>query len=322
MTELFLAYLAQHDDGAWLRLLDRIEGGIHPVDRVATRIWLHFFPLALQQAMARPDAADLGRRMTLAGRWRLAEQLDTSHAFLYGHQFWAHARQAVLEHADRAAAPGSLDLGAQIHDAAGRAARAAGVEASLTLGITTVAMRSLQQVGFEALAASAATPVAPGAWRGRSADDVVAERERAPRRGWLAKLRGTVNQSAVVFDERDPQARFPIIHSQHLTTAAALDTRDHRARDPRCSEGPLPVHCRSCSCGTCWVGVLAGASRLSPMDDRERAKLVECGVDFSTGVPPVRLACMAQADGPISIVIPPWNGLVGRVLTRTAAQTR
>ena len=70
---------------------------IHPVDRVATRIWFHLYPLALQRAMARPDAADLARRMTLAGRWSLADQVHTSHRLLYAHRFWAAVRQAVDE---------------------------------------------------------------------------------------------------------------------------------------------------------------------------------------------------------------------------------
>jgi hypothetical protein len=74
------------------------------------------------------------------------------------------------------------------------------------------------------------------------------------------------------------------------------------------------------------VGVLSGADTLTPMDERERAKLAECGVHQDAeprGGPAtvIRLACMTQADGPVSIVIPPWNGLVGRVLTRVRAGT-
>ena len=68
----------------------------------------------------------------------------------------------------------------------------------------------------------------------------------------------------VTFDERGPANGSPSIASQHVTTAAALDTRDYRREDPRCTEGPIPVQCRSCSCGTCWVGILDGAERLSP----------------------------------------------------------
>ena len=321
MKELFLAFLAQHDDAAWLRAIERIDSSIHPVDRTATRIWFHFYPLALEQLMRRPDAADLARQMTLAGRWRLAEQIDDSHHFLYGHQHWPHAKAAVLDYVGGNAPPSSLDLGAQIHELAARTARAAGVAAGEVTGIAAVALRTLQQVGPDALAASAGAPVAAGSYKGRTPDQVLALRERGDRKGFLRFFSGPAAQSRVTLNERDPTATFPIIHSQHLTTAAALDTRDYRDRDRRCSEGPIPVHCRSCSCGTCWVGVLGGGDKLSPMDPRERAKLLECGIRFESDRPPIRLSCTTQAAGAVSIVIPPWNGLLGRVLTRIASQT-
>ena len=53
MTDtLFLAFLAQHDDEAWHRVVDRLEQAIHPVDRQATRIWFHLFPMRLQRAVS------------------------------------------------------------------------------------------------------------------------------------------------------------------------------------------------------------------------------------------------------------------------------
>lgn len=314
MRELFLAFLAQHDDAAWLRVIDRVQPSIHPVDRAATRIWFHFFPLALQRAMEQPAAADLARLMTLAGRWRLAEQIDRSHAFLYGHQYWRHARRVVLEYSEAPGAPGSLDLGAQIHEAAQRAAQSAGADPPLLVGITAVALRTLQQVGPEALAASPGDVLGPGIYEGKTADEVLALRQRQDPQGLFGFLRGNRKQWTVTFNERLPAARFPLIHSQHLTTAAALDARQYRAADPRCSEGPIPVQCRSCSCGTCWVGVLSGAETLSAMETREREKLAEIGVEAEGSHPQMRLACMTQAFGAVSIVIPPWNGLVGRVL--------
>jgi ferredoxin len=320
VKELFLAFLAQHDDGAWLRAVDRISASIHPVDRVATRIWFHFYPLTLQELMARPDASSLARRMTLAGRWNLAEQIDTSHRFLFGHQHWPRARAAVLGYVESAASPGSLDLGAQIREIAARSADDSGVDVDELLGITAIALRTLQQVGPAALAASDGVASAPGAYRGRTADQVVQARGRPSQRPWR-RLFQPVDRSVVTLDEREPSARFPIIHSQHLTTAAAADEREYRGIDPRCSEGPIPVHCRSCSCGTCWVGILAGEEHLAPMDARERAKLAECGVRDDVGPLPIRLACMTEVNGPVSIVIPPWNGLLGRVVSQLASQT-
>lgn len=313
MTELFLAFLAGHDDAAWLRVIDRIAGAIHPVDRAATRIWFHFYPLALERAMARPDAAALARRMTLAGRWRLSDQIETSHRFLFGHRYWPAARRAVLEYAAGPESPSSLDLAAQIQEVAARAAAREGVPVAEMVGIAAVAMRTLQQVGVEALSASTAARMPEGAWAGLDADAVVRQRAARHRTRWWRGWTAGATRSFVIFDERQPDARFPIIHSQHLTTAAALDRRDHRSRDARCSEGPIPVHCRSCSCGTCWVGVIDGAEVLSPMERREREKLADCGIEVDEQTP-IRLACMAQANGSVSIVIPPWNGLLRRVL--------
>ena len=309
MRDLFLAFLAPHDDGSWLRLIDRLEMSIHPVDRAATRIWFHFYPLVLQRAMEQPDAADLARRMTLAGRWKLADQVASSHRFLYGHRYWEEVRQAAIDHVDATDVPGSLDLGAQVHAIARRAAAAASVDVALLLGISAVALRTLQQVGPERMSAA---PGAPKRLPTAAPDTMLRQRERQSPRlfGWL-KGPGRVD---VVFDEHRQDARFPLIPSQHLTTAAALDTRPWRDVDSRCSEGPIPVQCRSCSCGTCWIGVLGGAERLSPMDARERDKLRECGVVVEGSHPVMRLSCMTQAFGRTTIVIPPWNGLVGRVL--------
>jgi ferredoxin len=317
VSELFLAYLGQHDDGAWHRAIDRIERAIHPVDRTAIRIWLHFYPLALQRVMARPDAATLARKMTLAGRWSLADQVDTSHRFLFGHRYWSQARDAVLAYASASTAPDSLDLGMQIQAIAQRVANDTGAPAEQVVAITAVAMRTLQQVGPAALLASTGAPRDEGAYRGLTADDVMRLRERRRNKAWLGFFGGASSQqSMVTFDERSPEGKFPLVHSQHLTTAAALDTRQFRLSDPRCSEGPIPVHCRSCSCGTCWVGVLAGAENTGPMEARERDKLRECGVEVEGERPEIRLACMTQATGPVSIVIPPWNGLLGRAIRK------
>lgn len=316
--ELFSAFLAQHDDGAWLRAVDRLARTIHPVDRVATRVWFHFYPLALDRLMAAPGAAARARRMTLSGNWRLADQIDTSHHFLYGHQYWPLVKRAVFDFARSTHTPGSLDLAAQTQEVAEHAARGSKVPAAVLMGIAAVALRTLQQVGAQAFAMSPGTVVHAGAWHGRSADDVLRARERQDSQGALGFLRGARKQWTVIFDERDRDARFPLVSTQYITTAAALDTRDYRAADPRCSQGPIPVHCQSCSCGTCWVGVIGGADRLSPVEPAERAKLAECGyIETDESHPPVRLACQAQAHGRVALVIPPWNGVLARASRTT-----
>jgi ferredoxin len=91
-------------------------------------------------------------------------------------------------------------------------------------------------------------------------------------------------------------------------------------KDRRCTpgEGPIPVECRAASCGTCWVGVLGGAEKLSPVVDRdERRRMQVFGYLASTEDRPlIRLACQAKAHGAVSIVIPPWNGVFATCLRR------
>jgi ferredoxin len=57
-----------------------------------------------------------------------------------------------------------------------------------------------------------------------------------------------------------------------------------------------------CSCGTCWVHVVAGAEHLSPIDGRERMVL---GHERSTAG--ARLACQARVEGPVTVKIPRWS---------------
>jgi ferredoxin len=126
-------------------------------------------------------------------------------------------------------------------------------------------------------------------------------------------FRGIKARYTVTIDERRDDARFPAINQQHLTTASANDTRKYPAAPRRCHEGPIPVQCRTASCGTCWVGVLGGGGKLSVVDEMEARRMKEFGYINSTDPRPViRLACMALTSGNVSIVIPPWNGFVGK----------
>lgn len=309
-ASLFLAYLAQFDDQAWHRVVDRLDAAIHPVDRTATRIWFHFFPLRLQQALdAAADPQALARRLLLRGRWRLSEQIDTAHTFLYGHRYWGEVRNAVVRFAEGPDVPGSLDPGALVQQIAHSVAADAHVDVSWLVGITAVAVRTLQQTGLDAFRSTPARPAVRESWARLKPDQVLARRAKDDAQGLLGFLRGDRKIWTVTFDEQDPEARFPLVHSQHITTAAACDPRDHRGRDERLTEGAIPVQCRSASCGSCRIGVLGGADKLSPVEPRERAVLSECGYASSAEERPViRLACQAQAFGAVSIVVPPWNG--------------
>jgi hypothetical protein len=63
------------------------------------------------------------------------------------------------------------------------------------------------------------------------------------------------------------------------------------------------------------VGVLGGAEKISDVGAREGKKIKEFGyTDTAEPRPLIRLACQAQANGAVSIVIPPWNGQFGKYL--------
>jgi ferredoxin len=312
---LFEAFLNRHDDKAWREIVHTLLPFIHEVDRTATEIWFYFFPLALLRGLEQADDPEqLARKLSLEGSFLLKDQIDSSHEFLYGHRYWARVKAAVSELAASRNAPASLDLTAQIRGVASKVASEEQVDASRVVGITAVAFVTLQQVGATAFKS------APGAVcksSEKSPEQILKERARNDKQPLLASLFYPDKIFSIIFDEHDPAAKFKLINTQHLTTAAANDKREHHSRDPRCvlGEGPIPVQCRSAACGTCWVGVLAGAEKLSEVAGLEWRKITEFGyIDTDEPRPLIRLACQAQAFGNVTIVIPPWNGVFGKFI--------
>jgi ferredoxin len=314
--------LCRHDAAAWRSAIDAIAPDIHEVDRAATRIWFAFWPLELHLALYQgPGAersngpappADIARGLGLMGRWRLAEQVDESHRFLYAHRYWPQVKATVSSDRDW---PEPLPaLVAAVADAASRRAR---TDREMLLGMSAVALMTLRQVGPEAFRASPGQLHLSPAARRRSPRQVLRRRAKNDWQGLLGFMRGLKKRWTVTFDENDPGARFPLINGQEIATAARADGREYRSKEPRCTpgEGPIPVECRAASCGTCWVGVLAGAEKLSPVVDRdERKRMAVFGYCHTSEARPIiRLACQARAFGAVSVVIPPWNGFVGKI---------
>ena len=63
------------------------------------------------------------------------------------------------------------------------------------------------------------------------------------------------------------------------------------------------------------MGVLGGAEKLAAVGARESTRIKEFGyIDTAEAKPLIRLACQAQAQGAVSIVIPPWNGFFGKYM--------
>jgi ferredoxin len=314
----FENFLRRHDEGgAWAHALAELLPSVHEVDRNATQIWFAFFPLALARALEQADDAEaLARRLLLQGNYRLRDQIDTSHAFLYGHRFWPEARRAVLTRAAAFDGEGAT-LSEEILPAARQAAAAAGADESLVVGITAVAFMTARQAGLAALGAAPGEVDARVKSDRRSPDEVLRRRARDDSQGLFGFLRTTDKRWTVVWDESRGDARFKMMHRQEVASASPNDTRDWSQVDPRCTvdEGPIPVQCRSASCGTCWVGVLGGAEKLSPVAARERKVMRQLGyIDTDEPRPLIRLSCQAQGEGAVSIRIPPWNGVFGKLL--------
>jgi len=314
---LFEAFLNQHDSDAWTDTINKLIPKIHSVDKNATKIWFAFFPLTLAKAFqSSSDPVELARKLQLKGSYHLKDHIDSSHTFFYGHRYWPEVKSAIIEQASSNKAPSSLELTAQISDIANNIAKKLSVDSSLVIAITAVAFMTLQQVGIAAFKMSPGKVLIDSKVAKKSPDDILANRAKDDNQGLIMQFLRTIDKVwTVTFNENDPQCTFKLINGQDIAMAGASDKRNHKDRDPRCVEGPVPVECRSAACGTCWVGILGGAEKLAPVTAREKKRIREFGyINTDETHPVIRLACVTNANGALSIVVPPWNGVFGRKL--------
>lgn len=311
----FENFLNQHDEEAWAATLTTLLRSIHEVDQNATQIWFAFYPLALFQALEQAEDPDrLRQQLLMQGTFYLKDQIDSSHAFLYGHRYWPEVKKAVESHAREFQKHGSL--ADQILEVAGSVAKQLKTDGSLVVGITAVAFMTVRQAGLEAFKKAPGKMLIDHKHARRSPEQVLRERAKDDSQGLLGFLRTVNKKWTVTYDENDDRATYRMNHVQDLAWGAAEDrSRNWREIDPRRVEGPIPVECRSASCGTCWVGILGGAEKLSDVASREGKKIKEFGyIETSEPKPLIRLACQAQTHGAVSLVIPPWNGVFGKYL--------
>ena len=332
----FEKFLNQHDEEAWSATLATLLRSIHEVDRNATQIWFAFYPLSLFRALQQSaDRDKLAQQLLLQGDYELKDQVDRSHKFLYGHRFWPQVKAAVEQHADKwprlqsvSPAISPTEVGATLADqilaVTHAAAQAAKKDESLLVGIMAVAFMTVQQAGLAAFKNAPGTIGIDSKQTKKSPEQVLRERAKVDSQGLLGFLKTVNKQFTVTHDENDDKAKYKLNDGQDLAWGAANDrARDWVALDPRRMEGPIPVECRSASCGTCWVGVLGGADRLNGVAVREGKKIKEFGyIDTAEPKPLIRLACQAQAQGAVSVVIPPWNGQFGRHLRALKAEAQ
>jgi ferredoxin len=313
----FETFLNQHDEEAWSATVAALLRSVHEVDKAATQIWFVFYPLglfyALQQAA---DTEQLARQLLMQGNYYLKDQIDSSHTFLFGHRYWPEVKKFVERSADSFDPSASNSLANQIVAVARDLATSLKVDQSLLVGITAVAFMTVRQAGLAAFKAARGEIAIDQKHAKRSPSQILKARAKDDSQGLLGFLKTVDKKWTVTFDENDDLAKYKLNEAQDLAWGAADDhSRDWRAIDPRRVEGPIPVECRSASCGTCWVGILGGAEKLSDVAAREGKKIKEFGyIDTGEPKPLIRLACQAQAHGAVSIVIPPWNGVFGKYL--------
>lgn len=313
----FEQFLAGHDEEAWAAALTTLLRSVHEVDKNATQIWFSFFPLSLFCAFEAADDPDLlAAQLLVRGVYPLRQQVDSSHKFLYGHRYWPEVKKAVEALALNFAAGDTGGLPDYILKVAGNVAQNLKLDQSLTVGITAVAFMTVRQAGMPAFKDAKGEMLLDRRHAKKSADEVLRERAVDDGQGLFGFLKTVDKKWTVTHDENDDAAKYKLNNAQDLAWGAEADrSRNWREIDPRRPEGPIPVECRSASCGTCWVGVLGGAEKLSDVAVREGKKIKEFGyVDTTEPKPLIRLACQAQALGAVSIVIPPWNGVFGKYL--------
>jgi len=313
----FEQFLAGHDEEAWAAALTTLLRSVHEVDKNATQIWFSFFPLSLFCAFEATDDPDLlAAQLLVRGVYPLKEQVDSSHKFLYGHRYWPEVKKAVEALASNFAAGDTGGLSDQILKLAREVAQSRKIDESLTVGITAVAFMTVRQAGLPAFKDAKGEMLLDRRHAKKSADEVLRQRAVDDGQGLFGFLKTVDKKWTVTHDENDDAAKYKLNNAQDLAWGAEADrSRNWREIDPRRPEGPIPVECRSASCGTCWVGVLGGAEKLSDVAVREGKKIKEFGyIDTTEPKPLIRLACQAQALGAVSVVIPPWNGVFGKYL--------
>lgn len=320
MSNAFIESLAGHNESEWLAAVASLASDIHTVDRDATQVWFRFYPLDLVRYLnSAEDAEEAKKGLAMQGDFGLADKIDTSHRFLYGHRFWPQVKAAVAARAEGGEAGAITD---EIRGIAKQVASDAKTKESLSLGIAAVGLMTLTQVGPEAFKAAPGIAAKPSGLMAKSPESIVAERAKDDSQGIFGFLKTVDKEFSVVRDEYSG-GRFKVINEEEIASASQKDhSQDWQSMDERCWDGPVPIECTSASCGTCWVGVLGGAEKLSEPSARERKQMKVFGYNQpEVDKPFIRLACQAKATGNVTIVVPPWNAVFGKKVRQNVEES-
>ncbi|MBP6005237.1 MAG: (2Fe-2S)-binding protein [Pyrinomonadaceae bacterium] len=307
-------YLSKFNETDWLAAVETLLPEIHEVDRNAVQIWFRFYPLELmRQIAAGEDREEVIRGFALQGNFELKDQIDTSHHFLYGHRYWKTVKAAIEAEA-AVFTDQTPELADEIRDIAKLVAEKLSVEPQMIIAMVAIGLATLNQAGLDAVKAATGEVKKPAGIMAKSPNAVIAERAADDSQGLLGFLKTINKRFSVHFSSVNSSGKFPIMQAQEITGASANDrSQDWQKQDDRCWEGPVPVECTAASCGTCWVGVLGGQEKLSEVTPRERRQMKVFGYNQGDDAKPfLRLACQPVAEGNVTIVIPPWNGVFGK----------
>lgn len=314
MNNNYTEFLNKFSENDWLKTLEILLPEIHAVDRNATQIWLRFYPLALFRTLeAAENKAEVIQNFVMQGDYALIDQIDSSHNFLYGHRYWNDVKQAIAARVNSFNNE-NTDLATEIKQIAQTASEKTKADKSLLIGITAVGLMTLVQSGLENFQSAKGIVEKPKGLLAKSPDQIVRERAKDDSQGLLGFLKTVNKEFSVNYNGLAGEGKFKVFYDEELASGAQRDqSKNWLATDPRCGESVIPVECRSAACGTCWVGVLGGAEKLSDVSPRERKQMMIHGYRQGDEQKPLlRLACQARAEGAVSIVIPPWNGVFGK----------
>lgn len=314
MTESFENFLNSFDEKTWLAALTDLLAEIHAVDRNGVQIWFRFYPLELFRTLQAAENRDeLVQKFVLQGDYELKNQIDSSHKFLYGHRFWKEVKNAIVGRAESFKNE-NADLAGEIRQIAKSVTENLKVDASLPVAISAVGLMTLVQTGFDAFKNAEGKVYLDKNQIKLSPEKILAQRAKDDSQGFFGFLKTVNKEWTVVYDENQSSAKFRLFNDEEIASGAARDqSQNWVEKDARCIEGVIPVECRSAACGTCWVGVLGGAEKLSDVAPREEKQMKVFGYNQPKEAKPfLRLACQARAQGAVSIVIPPWNGVFGK----------
>lgn len=313
MSIAYIKELESLTEAEWLKAVESLLPEIHEVDRNAVQIWFRFYPLDLVNYLERAeDVEEAMKSVALQGDFGVLDKIDTSHRFLYGHRYWPHVKTAITKRAETF--DGIASLTTEIKAVAHAAAIPAKTTELLTTAMSAIGLMTLVQVGLDEFKKAPGTVQPPQGLMTKSPDEVVKERAKDDSQGLFGFLKTVDKEFSVPFRAFNFDGRFKIINDEEIASASQKDhSRDWQSLDSRCWDGPVPIECTSASCGTCWVGVLAGEHKLSEPSTRERRQMKVFGYNQpETARPFIRLACQARASGNVHIVIPPWNAVFGK----------